>query len=227
MNSLLRTVRSRYIYICGASALLSAVLLFVVYQMLRFVLNHLSAGGTSWLPQLIRWGIHNIGTRPIVIVIGAALFLTFFWIRSQKMSDDLQRISQMTHALANGETGERIEVLSGGELRQIAAQLNEIAFQRGQERMNGSGRESEDDWNERQKANNEDIANVQTNIVEVDLPVKLTIYSILASLETIIEGRYRDEAELQHWVRLTYQKTLNLQQALDIAALQQQVSKGD
>lgn len=226
MNSLLRTVRSRYIYICGASALLSAVLLFVVYQMLRFVLNHLSAGGTSWLSQLIRWGIHNIGTRPIVIVVGAALFLTFFWIRSQKISDDLQRISQMTHALANGETGARVDVLSGGELRQIAAQLNEIAFQMEQERMNGVGRESEDEWNEKQ-INNEDIANVQTNAVEVDIPVKLTIYSILASLETIIEGRYRDEAELQHWVRLTYQKTLNLQQALDIAALQQQVNKGD
>lgn len=227
MNSFLRTVRSRYIYICGASALLSAVLLFVVYQMLRFVLNHLSAGGTSWLSQLIRWGIHNIGTRPIVIVVGAALFLTFFWIRSQKMSDDLQRISQMTHALANGETGARVEVLSGGELRQIAAQLNEIAFQREQERMNGVGRESEDDWNEKQITSNEHIANVQTNAVEVDLPVKLTIYSILASLETIIEGRYRDEAELQHWVRLTYQKTLNLQQALDIALLQQPVNKGD
>lgn len=227
MNSLLRTVRSRYIYICGASALLSVVLLFVVYQMLRFVLNHLSAGGTSCLSQLIRWGIHNIGTRPIVIVVGAALFLTFFWIRSQKMSDDLQRISQMTHALANGETGARVEVLSGGELRQIAAQLNEIAFQREQERMNGSGRESEDDWNEKQITSNEHIANVQTNAVEVDLPVKLTIYGILASLETIMEGRYWDEAELQHWVRLTYQKTLNLQQALDIAALQQQVNKGD
>ncbi|MEY8744326.1 hypothetical protein AB9M62_33925 [Bacillales bacterium AN1005] len=75
MNSLLRTVRSRYIYICGASALLSVALLFVVYQMLRFVLTHLSAGGTSSLPQIVRWGIHNIGTRPIVIVVGAAIIL--------------------------------------------------------------------------------------------------------------------------------------------------------
>ncbi|MGR6542538.1 HAMP domain-containing protein [Paenibacillus tundrae] len=227
MNSLLRTVRSRYIYICGASALLSVALLFVVYQMLRFVLTHLSAGGTSWLPQLIRWGIHNIGTRPIIIVVGAALFLTLFWIRSQKMSDDLQRISQMTHALANGDTGERVDVLSGGELRQIAAQLNEIAFQMEQERMNGGGSESEDDWNKKEIASNEHTASVQDNAVEVDLPVKLTIYSILSSLETIIEGRYQDEAEIQHWVRLTYQKTLSLQQALDVAALHQQVIKGD
>ncbi|KQY84212.1 hypothetical protein ASD24_10595 [Paenibacillus sp. Root52] len=227
MNSLLRTVRSRYIYICGASALLSVVLLFVVYQMLRFALTHLSAGGTSWLPQLIRWGIHNIGTRPIVIVVGTALFLTFFWIRSQKITDDLQRISQMTHALANGDTGERVDVLSGGELRQIAAQLNEIAFQMEQKRMNGGERESEDDWNKKQIASNEHTTSVQVNAVEVDLPVKLTIYSILSSLETIIEGRYQDEAEIQHWVRLTYQKTLSLQQALDVAALHQQVSKGD
>ncbi|MDR6724204.1 methyl-accepting chemotaxis protein [Paenibacillus amylolyticus] len=227
MNSLLRTVRSRYIYICGASALLSVVLLFVVYQMLRFVLTHLSAGGTSWLPQLIRWGIHNIGTRPIVIVVGAVLFLTFFWIRSQKITDDLQRISQMTHALANGETGSRVDVLSGGELRQIAAQLNEIAFQMEQDRMNGGEMESEDDWSKKQIVSNEYTTSVQVHAVEVDLPVKLTIYSILSSLETIIEGRCQGEAEIQHWVRLTYQKTLSLQQALDVAALHQQVSKGD
>ncbi|MCG7377278.1 HAMP domain-containing protein [Paenibacillus sp. ACRSA] len=227
MNSLLRTVRSRYIYICGASALLSVVLFFVVYQMLRFALTHLSAGGTSWLPHLIRWGIHNIGTRPIIIVVGAALFLTFFWIRSQKITDDLQRISQMTHALANGETDSRVDVLSGGELRQIAAQLNEIAFQMEQDRMNGEGSESEGDWHKKQISSNEHTTSVQVNPVEVDLPVKLTIYSILSSLETIIEGRYQDEAEIQHWVRLTYQKTLSLQQALDVAAVHQQVSKGD
>lgn len=127
MRLLLRTVRMRYIYICGASALLSAALLFVVYHMLRFAHHHILSG-TTGITRVMRWVINHIGTTPLVIVIGGGLFALFFWIRSEKIADDLEAIGRGTRELANGRIPAKIEVLNGGELRQIAADLNEVAL---------------------------------------------------------------------------------------------------
>ena len=50
----------------------------------------------------------------------------FFWIRSQKISDDIQALVRGTHELANGRNLAPIQVLSGGELRQLSDQINAI-----------------------------------------------------------------------------------------------------
>lgn len=145
MRLLLRTVRLRYIYICGASALLSAALLFVVYHMLRFAHRHLLSE-TTGITRVMHWVINHIGTTPLVIFIGGSLFALFFWIRSQKIADDLKVIARGAHELANGQISAPIEVLNGGELRQIAADLNDVAIRIQAEHINSSDHE----WIERE-----------------------------------------------------------------------------
>ncbi|WP_440117547.1 hypothetical protein [Paenibacillus sp. QZ-Y1] len=202
MRLLLRTVRLRYIYICGASALLSATLLFVVYHMLRLAHHHILAE-TTWITRVMHWLINHIGTTPLVILIGGGLFTLFFWIRSQKIADDLKVIGCGTHEMANGQIPAPIEVLNGGELRQIAADLNEVALRMQAERLSISDHE----WIDREPRRDEGLS--------TDLPTKLTLYGVRSSLDTIMEGRCRDEAEIQHWVRLAYEQTLRLELALD------------
>ncbi|WP_413376317.1 hypothetical protein [Paenibacillus taichungensis] len=247
MRLLLRTVRLSYIYICGASALLSAALLFVVYHMLRFAHHHILSE-TTGITRIMYWMINHIGTTPLVIFIGGGMFALFFWIRSQKIADDLKVIGRGTHELANGRIPAQIEVLNGGELRQIAADLNDIAIRIQAERLNSSDQE----WTDRDRRGEEwfssgmyddessrqqmmleserihkqriqaDLVGSQSGRISADLPIKLTIYGVRSSLDTIIEGRCRDEAEIQHWVRLAYEQTLRLELALDSVEMKPQ-----
>ncbi|WP_145146514.1 hypothetical protein [Paenibacillus xylanexedens] len=227
MKSRFNTLRLRYIYIGGASALLSAALLFVVYHVLRFAHNHVLSDA-AWITRMMNWGINHIGTRPLFIFIGGALFAIFFWIRSQKIAEDLSQLTRGSAELAKGQIPHRIDVLSGGELRLIADNLNGIAFLMNKEGLNAS--DPEDGWAETGKVSTENnrsglIARMEENL-ENDpsqvtstrsmLPIKLTLYGIQSSLDEIIQGRCRDEVEVQHWVKLAYEQTLLLGHAMEI-----------
>ncbi|PIH60120.1 hypothetical protein [Paenibacillus sp. LK1] len=253
MRLLLRTVRLSYIYICGASALLSAALLFVVYHMLRFAHHHILSE-TTGITRIMYWVINHIGTTPLVIFIGGGMFALFFWIRSQKIADDLKVIGRGTHELAHGRIPAQIEVLNGGELRQIATDLNDVAIRIQSERLNSSDQEwidrepRDEEWfssgmymygeeSSRQQIASEsershkqriqaDWVGLQSGRINADLPMKLTLYGVRSSLETIVEGRCRDEAEIQHWVRLAYEQTLRLELALDSMEMKQQEHSG-
>ncbi|MEC0106853.1 hypothetical protein P4H27_07860 [Paenibacillus taichungensis] len=253
MRLLLRTVRLSYIYICGASALLSAALLFVVYHMLRFAHHHILSE-TTGITRIMYWVINHIGTTPLVIFIGGGMFALFFWIRSQKIADDLKVIGRGTHELAHGRIPAQIEVLNGGELRQIATDLNDVAIRIQSERLNSSDQEwidrepRDEEWfssgmymygeeSSRQQIASEsershkqriqaDWVGLQSGRINADLPMKLTLYGVRSSLETIVEGRCRDEAEIQHWVRLAYEQTLRLELALDSMEMKPQEHSG-
>ncbi|PQP82738.1 hypothetical protein C0Q44_15175 [Paenibacillus sp. PCH8] len=195
MKSSWRTVRISYLYICGASAILSAVLLFVVHHMLRFAYAHVLSD-VAWITRMMNWGINHIGTRPFLIFIGGVLFAVFFWIRSQKIAEDLRHIASGTTDLANGRVPAQMDVLSRGELRQMANHLNTIAFHMQE--------------------------NSQAISTPMGLPIKLTLYGVRSSLDEIIQGRCKDAVEMQHWVRLAYEQTLLLQHALGITELKVQ-----
>lgn len=125
----------------------------------------------------------------------------FFWIRSQKIAEDLNQLARGTAELALGHDPGTIDVLSGGELRQMAANLNTIAI----------------------LLHEEDKKNAQAVSTPLDTPIKLTLYGIQSSLNEIIQGRCQDEAEVQHWVKLAYEQTLLLHQALEITQRDSQV----
>ncbi|MCG7385519.1 HAMP domain-containing protein [Paenibacillus sp. ACRRY] len=218
MRGSLRTVRLRYIYICGASALLSAMLLFVVYRMSRFAYHHILSEATG-VNRIVHWGINHVGTRPFLIFIGVALFALFFWIRSQKISDDMNRITLGTQKMAAGQIPAPIEVLNRGELRQIAANLNDVALRMHKGQLSGhEGFASMTEYtpgldnhaDEKMKRDE-----VQRDSAQADLPIKLTLYGVRSALEEIMNGHCREEAEIERWVKLAYEQTLLLQHALE------------
>ncbi|MGQ8871081.1 hypothetical protein [Paenibacillus sp. TSA_86.1] len=126
MNSRFNTVRMRYIYICGASAVLSAVLLFVAYQIMRLVYR-LMYQEAAWFTHMVHWCINHIGKKPLLLLVAGGLFTLFFWIRSQKIAEDMGILVRATHELASGRIPASIGVLSSGELRQLSEQINTVA----------------------------------------------------------------------------------------------------
>ena len=122
----LRTVRFSYLYIFAGSALLSAAFLFVALQAVSLLYSHYSGHSGALFVRLIHWIINHIGTKPSAMILFVTIFCGIYILRSQKIADDLQVMVRGTVELAGKGGTEEIKVLSGGELGEIAANLNRI-----------------------------------------------------------------------------------------------------
>ncbi|MNO36772.1 hypothetical protein D3C76_268450 [compost metagenome] len=122
----LQTVRIQYLYIIIGSALLSAAFLFAVQQAVTMLYSHYSGQSEVFFVHLIHWIINHIGKIPSAIILFVLFFSGLFILRSQKIADDLHTIWVGTSELADKGTTQEIKILSGGELGQIAANLNRI-----------------------------------------------------------------------------------------------------
>ncbi|OZQ65271.1 hypothetical protein CA600_14390 [Paenibacillus sp. VTT E-133280] len=120
----LRTVRIHYLYVFIGSALLSAAFLFAVQRVVALLYAHYSGQSGVFFVRLIHWTINHIGTIPSAIILFVLFFSGLFILRSQKIADDLHTILLGTSELADQGRTQEIKVLSGGELGQIAANLN-------------------------------------------------------------------------------------------------------
>lgn len=122
----LRTVRIHYLYIFIGSALLSAAFLFAVQRAVALLYSHYSGQSGVFFVRLIHWTINHIGTIPSAIILFVLFFSGLFILRSQKIADDLHTVLVGTSELADKGATKEIKVLSGGELGQIAANLNRM-----------------------------------------------------------------------------------------------------
>lgn len=122
----LRTVRIHYLYIIIGSALLSAAFLFAVQRAVALLYSHYSGQSGVFFVRLIHWVINHIGKIPCAIALFVLIFSGLFILRSQKIADDLHTILVGTSELADKGATKEIKVLSGGELGQIAANLNRM-----------------------------------------------------------------------------------------------------
>ncbi|MEK4345597.1 hypothetical protein [Paenibacillus sp. FSL P4-0184] len=122
----LRTVRIHYLYIFIGSALLSAAFLFAVQRAVVLLYSHYSGKSGVFFVRLIHWTINHIGTIPSVIILFVLFFSGLFILRSQKIADDLHTVLIGSSELADKGVTKEIKVLSGGELGQIAANLNRM-----------------------------------------------------------------------------------------------------
>ncbi|PYE45553.1 hypothetical protein HUB98_24050 [Paenibacillus barcinonensis] len=211
MDARVNTVRVKYIYICGASAVLSMVLLFVMYQLTKLAYGFVFHD-VPWMTQLVHWCINTIGKKLICLVVGGGLFTLLFWVRSQKIAEDVEQLVRGTHELAKGRIPEPIRVLSSGELRLLSEQINAIATMLAKE------------------AGHTQASRLRTENGEADthiyppmgdkrtaLPIDLTLYGIQSALEELIDGPGRKDHEVLHWARMAYEQTNVLQHALEIA----------
>lgn len=122
----LRTVRIHYLYIFIGSALLSAAFLFAVQRAVALLYSHYSGQSGVFFVRFIHWIINHIGKIPCAIALFVLIFSGLFILRSQKIADDLHAVLVGTSELADKGTTQEIKVLSGGELGQIAVNLNRI-----------------------------------------------------------------------------------------------------
>lgn len=122
----LRTVRFSYLYIFAGSALLSGAFLFVAHQAISLLYSHYSDNSDVLFVHLIHWVINHIGTTPSAMILFVTIFCGVYILRSQKIADDLQVMVTATAEIAGIGVAQEIKVLSGGELGEIAANLNRI-----------------------------------------------------------------------------------------------------
>ncbi|OMD97697.1 HAMP domain-containing protein [Paenibacillus odorifer] len=124
--SKLRTVRISYLYIFMGCALLSAAFLFVVQRAVALLYSHYSGQPGAFFVRLIHWVINHMGQTPSAILLFILVFGGLYVLRSQKMADDLRSLVVGTTELADKGVAQNIKVLSGGEIGEIAANLNRM-----------------------------------------------------------------------------------------------------
>ncbi|PZT57774.1 hypothetical protein [Paenibacillus silvae] len=210
MGTRVNTVRMKYIYICGASAVLSTVLLFVMFQLMNLVYRFMFHD-VPWITQLVHWCINVIGKKPILLVAGGGLFTLFFWIRSQKIADDVGQLVRGTQQLANGRIPEPIRVLSSGELRQLSDQINAIAVL-----MTKEAGHHQVSRVRAKEAEAVTYVQPQVESKRTSLPVELTLYGIQSALEELMNGPSGKDQEVLHWAKMAYEQTNLLRHALEI-----------
>jgi hypothetical protein len=122
----LSTVRLEYLYIFGGSVLLSGVSLFAVYRLSISLYSRYGSGSAALFVRLVHWVINHFGKIPAAAILFSLVFCGFFLLRSHKLSKDLRSLVQATRALAEQGFFGDLKVVSGGEVGQMAASLQQI-----------------------------------------------------------------------------------------------------
>ncbi|WP_091015199.1 sensor histidine kinase [Paenibacillus amylolyticus] len=200
MNSkLINTVRWKFIYAFLLSGILTAVILYGGSQVGQTILKAQTYPDYSIPAQGIRWLVNNIGSVPLMIVVGVLGFVLFFFLFSRKVMRVLDEITAGIQEVAKGELSHRIEVKTSDEFGVVAASINQMAEQLQlslQEERNAVA------------AKNDLITGISH-----DLRTPLT--SILGFLEYIEKDRYQDEIEMRYYVSIAYEKSLTLRKLID------------
>ena len=200
MNSkLINTVRWKFIYAFLLSGILTAVMLYGGSQVGQTILEAQTYPDYSIPAKGIRWLVNNIGSVPLMIVVGVLSFVLFFFLFSRKVMRVLDEITAGIQEVAKGELSHRIEVKTSDEFGVVAASINQMAEQLQlslQEERNAVA------------AKNDLITGISH-----DLRTPLT--SILGFLEYIEKDRYQDEIEMRYYVSIAYEKSLTLRKLID------------
>ncbi|AWB43650.1 two-component sensor histidine kinase [Paenibacillus sp. CAA11] len=192
------TVRWRFIYAFFQSIILTVILLFIMYRLGIWFVDSKGLGIES-IFNGFRWLINNIGSFPLMIVVGLLSFLLFFFFSSRRIIRYLEEITGGLQEISKGNLEHRIEVRTADELGYLAENINVMAKQLA---------ESIEEERNAETAKNDLITGVSH-----DLRTPLT--SILGFLEYIEQDRYQDEIELRHYVAIAYEKSLNLKKLID------------
>lgn len=149
--------------------------------------------------KLIRWVINNIGSTPIVILIGIPLFIFFILKLSRSTTNKLHNITSGVQAIADGNLSFKVTVTGTDELGKLAENMNLMA---------GKLKSAIEEERAAAKAKNDLITGVSH-----DLRTPLT--SVLGFLEYVEKDRYKNEVELRYYVNIAYEKSLTLKKLID------------
>lgn len=116
------TVRARYAAIAMSCLLLAGMLTITAQQVASWVIRT-TPHSAHFAARALRWGVNHVGMKPMLglgfLGVGALLF----WLRAGKLDGDLRELSRAARELADGVPMRPAQVLSSGELRELAQQL--------------------------------------------------------------------------------------------------------
>ncbi|WP_420094284.1 sensor histidine kinase [Paenibacillus faecalis] len=221
-----------------ASIGVTAALLIILYALSTLIIN---------IPVInvpLAWIINNIGSQPVIIVMGIILFLTSYYLGTKWFVPDLRQIEAGVQEVAGGNFDYKIRLESQDELGRIAAsidlmtdQLNDylaeitlglreiakgnfhtvIPVQPGNQLGEVAASINQMSRQLHQSILEERKAEKTKNdlITGVSHDLRTPLTSILGFLEVIEEDRYQDEVELRYFVNIAYEKAKNLKKLID------------
>ncbi|WP_440117546.1 sensor histidine kinase [Paenibacillus sp. QZ-Y1] len=200
MNSkLINTVRWKFIYAFLLSGILTAAMLYGGSKVVQSILEAQTYPDYSIPAQGIRWLVNNIGSVPLMIVVGILGFVLFFFLFTRRIMLVLDEITAGIQEVAKGELSHRIEVKSSDEFGVVADSINQMA-----EQLQLSLQE------ERSA-----VAAKNDLITGISHDLRTPLTSILGFLEYIEKDRYQDEIEMRYYVSIAYEKSLTLRKLID------------
>ncbi|MDQ0170477.1 sensor histidine kinase [Paenibacillus tundrae] len=200
MNStLINTVRWKFIYAFLLSGILTAAILYGGSKVVQSILAAQPYPNYSIPARGVRWLINNIGSIPLMMVIGVLGFVLFFFLFTRRTIMVLNEITAGIQEVAKGELSHRIEVKSSDEFGVVAASINQMAEQ------------LQISLEEERNA----VAAKNDLITGVSHDLRTPLTSILGFLEYIEKDRYQDEIEMRYYVSIAYEKSLTLRKLID------------
>ncbi|WP_145050700.1 cell wall metabolism sensor histidine kinase WalK [Paenibacillus xylanexedens] len=200
MNStLINTVRWKFIYAFLLSGILTAAILYGGSKVVQSILAAQTYPNYSIPARGVRWLINNIGSIPLMLVIGILGFVLFFFLFTRRTIMVLNEITAGIQEVAKGELSHRIEVKSSDEFGVVAASINQMA-----EQLQLSLEEERNA-----------VAAKNDLITGVSHDLRTPLTSILGFLEYIEKDRYQDEIEMRYYVSIAYEKSLTLRKLID------------
>ncbi|MGC5776273.1 sensor histidine kinase [Paenibacillus pabuli] len=200
MNSkLINTVRWKFIYAFLLSGILTAVVLYGGSKVVQSILAAQSYPDYSVPARGIRWLVNNIGSVPLMIMVGILCFVLFFFLFTRRVMLVLDEITAGIQEVAKGELSHRIEVKTSDEFGVVAASVNRMA-----EQLQLSLQEERNA-----------VATKNDLITGISHDLRTPLTSILGFLEYIEKDRYQDEIEMRYYVSIAYEKSLTLRKLID------------
>lgn len=234
------TVRWKFLAIVLASLGLTAILLYLGYQLGMYLVT------VPPFTNYLNFIVVNYGSHMVMSIVGPILFIILYYLLTRTTIRRLENVNNSLQQMAAGNFDQELHTSSHDEIGRIAHTMNDLAQQL---RTNldkissGLGQVAngqldhrlylEDDpsneWMKvadsinrmaeqldhsiQEERNAEKTKNDLITGVSHDLRTPLTL--ILGFLGVIENDRYHDEVELRHYVNIAYEKSLTLKKLVD------------
>ncbi|MDT3428062.1 hypothetical protein J2Z22_003652 [Paenibacillus forsythiae] len=126
------TLRLGYLYITCGCALLSGALLLAVRRICALLYSWYSPESAALFIRLSNGAINTVGRAPFSVILYLTGFGLLYVLRSGILAGDMKTLLRASRELAEGGLVPEVAVRSGGELAELAANLQRIG-------RNGSG----------------------------------------------------------------------------------------
>lgn len=197
MDKWIRSFRTRMIFLFALSMLLSGMITYGIYRILR---SYYYAQVKLEDPLTkIRYFMRDIGDVNVFLIIFIPLAILFFFLLTKPYATYFNEISRGIHQLAKGDFKNRVHVSSKDEFRQIADDLNlaseklQAAVERGEFAENSKDQ-------------------LVVNLAH-DLRTPLT--SVLGYLDWILKDPELTEEQVRHYANIAYTKSQRLEKLID------------